>query len=125
MRILLKNNNNFLEYSIYLRSNNQYSILEDLLLLKRYSYRNFGYTVKFCVQTNSVTKLKKIALLRSPFVHKKSQEHFGISYYKKKINISFYFFIKNFLHSYWVFFLIRNFLKNITTFHKISYSLVV
>jgi hypothetical protein len=83
-------------FTLYLTSNNHYIILEDLLLVKRYLRRRFGYFINFSVQTNNLIKHKKISLLRSPFIYKKAQEQFLFINFKQKINIFFFYNIYSF-----------------------------
>jgi ribosomal protein S10 len=70
---------------------NYYNLLSDCLVLKRYLIKNF-FNINLKLSAAKGQK-KKITILKSPFVYKKSQEHFFINHYNYKIYLHLPFFV--------------------------------
>lgn len=111
-----------IKFTLHFKNNTSYGLLEDILIFKRYMRRRFNYFISFSVQTSNKIKQKKIVLLRSPFVHKKTQEHFLIKYENKKLNFFFLFSAISLYKIYWILAAIKIYLKKLSnSFYKINY----
>lgn len=117
---------NFVTLDFCFSNNQYYNVLSDILLFKRYLRRQFGYSVSFSINTNTLIKQKKIVLLKSPFVHKIAQEQFCISYFFKFVSIKFNYIFINLASLYWILKVVKKtFFKSGTSPTKMFYSFMV